>query len=83
MVIPADVLLLFRIYFSYPRFFVFLDEVEYASSKVYKESVVVLMGIAFSLYIAFGRTVTRLILLIHEQRRSFHLPVSSSVSSKT
>lgn len=43
----------------------------------------ILVGISLDLYIVFVilAMFTRLILLIHEHERSFHLPVSSSFSS--
>jgi hypothetical protein len=54
-VIPPEVLLLFRIVFSYPGIFVFPYEVENCSFKVCKKNCVgILMGIALHVYAVFG-----------------------------
>ena len=88
MVIPSEFLLVFRIGLTI-LFFVclfvclfFCMKLRIAYSRFVKNCVLNLMGIAFNLYIAFGRMgiFIMLILLSYENWKPFHLLISFSIS---
>jgi hypothetical protein len=82
MVIPPEVLLLYRIVLAILRVYFFHIKLRIVLSRSMKNCVGILMGIALNLEIAFGKMaiLSMLILWILENGRSFHLLISSSVS---
>lgn len=75
----------FIVQFCFSYHWLFYMKLNIILARSMKNCVGVFMGIALNLLIAFGElaSFTTLILLIEEHRKSFHLHISSSISSKT